>query len=585
MGDDLLNSKLKAILSLFVCISILISLAGPAVYSAEAPLSLWVAADTHYRPLGMLGPIEAESGLPGDPLYWHANTQGELVYESDAIMNELLARFELSGVSTLIIPGDLTCSGRLGEHRALADKFARFEARTGKSIFVINGNHDVRGLSGGDSIDLAIFKTLYADFGYNEALAQDNASGCYTAALGNGYRLIAIDSCIYGEDAGEINTARLAWVEAQTALAKADGVKLIGMMHHSILPHFGVQGLVGDTVKDYRILSCKFADWGIQIVFTGHKHANDITQAVSAAGNRIVDIETTSLISYPNSYRCVRFSNTAVQVETHNIDHINTAHLAPGYNAAQLALLQNDFPAFSQGYFYAAMRRWINEYIGTPRKIANLLKVEPGTAGYDALSLVMGVLGDALKLPIYDTTGSPAIDSVAEIAASVGESIESSSYTNFADLVGFFVSGMFCGDENTPYDSPEVRIFLQTFKAALVYALVQIPTDATRALLASLGLPGAAMPANEGSYTAAAKLIFAKTAASKILAVILKPLIEGITVDAFSPADLNVTLAGYGLAGSALETGGPITDFQLFVDIIRRLFLMVVDLVKVFSAV
>ncbi len=584
-----MNSKLNITLSLLVCIAILISIAGPAVYSADATLSLWIASDTHYRPLGMLTPIEEETGLPGDPLYWHTNIQGELVYESEAIMNELLARFALSQSTTLLIPGDLTCSGKRGEHIALADKFAHFEARTGKNIFVINGNHDIEGVDDGNWIDLTAFKTLYANFGYNESLAQDDASACYTAELGNGYRLIAIDSCIYGEDGGQINADRLSWVEAQTALAKADGVKLIGMMHHSILAHFGIQGLVGDTVKDYRSISNQFADWGIQTVFTGHKHANDITQAVSAAGNRIVDIETTALINYPNSYRCAYFDNTAVQVETHNIDQINTAHLAPGYNAAQLELLQNNFPAFSQGYFYAAMHRWINEYVGTPRKIARLFRAEPGTPAYDALTLVTGVLGDALNLPLYDTTGTPAIDSVQEIAASVGESIEPSRYTGFSDLIAFFVSGMFCGDENTPYDSPEVRIFLQSFKAALVYALVHLPVDATGVLLEHLGLPGANIPARDNTvgvgFTTAAKLVFAKTTASSVLAVLITPLIEGITVDAFSPADLNVTLPDYGVAGSALEAGDPITDLQLFRDIARRLFLLVVEIVKVFTAV
>ena len=44
----------------------------------------------------MLEPIGEQQGLPGDPLYWHTNIQGELEYESDAIINELLARFEAS---------------------------------------------------------------------------------------------------------------------------------------------------------------------------------------------------------------------------------------------------------------------------------------------------------------------------------------------------------------------------------------------------------------------------------------------------------------------------------------------------------
>ncbi len=573
-----LKRKLKQTLSVILSVLIFSSCAGLVHAGAQAPLSVFVAADCHYSPLSMLGPIGEETGLPGDPLYWHTNIQGELTYESDAIMTELLARFKTSSSNFLLIPGDISDGGLRGQHQALAEKFKQFEEKTGKSIFIINGNHDVSSISDSKYIDLAEFKAIYAGFGYSEAVCEDASSASYTADLDKGYRLIAIDSSIYGEDAGQISADLLMWVENQVADAKADGVKLIGMMHHSLLEHFKIQGIVGDTVKDYRKLSAAFADWGIKVVFTGHKHSNDMTSAVSAKGNRIYDIETTSLVNYPNTYRCVSFSDSGIKVESTNIEKIDTSFLTAGYSQAQLELIRTDFPAYSFGYFNAGMHRWINEYIGTPRKVAGWLNIEQGTGAYDALKLAMTVFGEALNLPIYDTAGTPAIDSVEEIAKSAGETVMPSSYTRFSDLLAFLVTRMFSGDENTPYDSPEVKLFLQTFKAALVYALVNIPDDAAAELFKNFGLPG--LNAGDVSYSQAAKLIFAKTAASKVIGAVIKPLIEGITIDSFSPGDLNETLEAYGVSGGTQDGDDPITGFQVIMDILERLFSVFMNALK-----
>lgn len=578
----MLKRKLKNSLCVLMSLLILLPLAGQLSAGARAPLSVFVAADTHYRPLSMLTPIGEQTGLPGDPLYWHTNIQGQLTYESDAILNELLARFEGSSSSALIIPGDLTEAGKLGEHLALADKFKQFEARTGKQIFVINGNHDIEGIADGNTIDLAAFKDIYADFGYNEAVACDDTSASYTAELGGGYRLIAIDSCIYGEDGGQIGAERLGWIENQAAAAKADGKKLVGMMHHSLLAHFKIQGLVGDTVKDYRALSVRFADWGIQVMFTGHKHANDISSAVTGSGNRIYDIETNCLTNYPNTYRVIAFSDSAVTVESRYIDQISAADLPPGYNQAQLELIAADFSAYSRGYFYAGMQRYVNEYFGTPRKMAGWLNIEKDTTAYDALNLLMTVLGQALNLPLYDTAGTPAFDSVEEIARGAGVTMAPSGYTRFSELIAVIVSRMFSGDEHTPFEAPEVQLLLQSLKAALAYSFVQIPNTAAAELCGTLGLPGAAPVFGDSAYATMAKPLFAKTAASAIISAAVKPLVEGITVDAYSPGDLNETLEAYGFSGSADTTGGvPLTAMQLVTGWLKGLFMLLINLMRV----
>lgn len=561
---------------------LLMPLVGPLSAGAEeTPLSLLVAADCHYQPLSMLTPIEQVNNLPGDPLYWHTNGTGEMNYENIALLNAMLAKFEASATNTLLIAGDISFGGLRGQHLGVAEIFKQFETRTGKNIFIINGNHDICSISDSNYINLAEFKSLYAEFGYNEALEIDPSSASYTADLGGGYRLIAIDSCVYGEQLGKITPAVLNWVEKQAAKAKADGKKLIGMMHHSLLEHFRNEGVPGGgnfIVENYRDIASKFADWGIKTVFTGHIHSNDISSAVSAKGSKIYDIETNSLFVYPNSYLSVTFSDTGIKVDTGYIDSIDTGDLDDGCSQAQLELIERDFPAYSLGYLKAGLSIYTSQYVRSPDAIASALKIKQGSDAYNALAVLMPVLSDALSLPIEDKAGTPVIDSIGEIAAFVGQEIEPGDYAKLSDILGILVARFYSGDENTPYNSSEITLLFQCVKAALVYAFVQLSDEAASSIFKSLGLPGCTI--GSASYKQAAKLAFARTAANKITAAVLTPLVQSFTVDSFGPGDINETLDAYGVSGPTIGKLVPITDFQVIIDYIERLFNLFFNVMK-----
>ena len=139
---------MKKLLKSVLCVFLILLLVLPAALSAMANtgdgLSVWVAADLHYRPQSALEPIETQNNLPGDPLYSHVNTKSMLTYEADAIIDEFLSRFEASSVDYLLIPGDLSEDGHWGEHLAIAQKLRDFKARSGKKIYLIPGTHDIR---------------------------------------------------------------------------------------------------------------------------------------------------------------------------------------------------------------------------------------------------------------------------------------------------------------------------------------------------------------------------------------------------------------------------------------------------------
>ncbi len=578
-----MKTRLKAFVCIVLCFSLLPLAAIPAA-GADSDLKVWVMSDCHYRPHSMLGSIENQNQLPDYPLYRHANTTGQMPFESEAIINEFLDRFEASDCDILLVPGDLTDDGYLPEHLGISEKFRQFEASTGKRIYVISGNHDVRAAVVENSIDMAQFKDIYNDFGYSEAVSCHVNSGSYTADLDESYRLLAIDAVVDGEDISVIDDDLRSWIESQAFLAKAEGKKLVGMIHYSILEHFKNQNLAVKyiMVDNYRDVASMLADLGVKVVFTGHVHGNDISGATSDKGNTIYDVETCSLIAYPNTYREVRFSDKAVDIESRNIDSIDIADLVDGYNEAQLSLIQNNFQAYSLGFFKASMNYFVNRYIGSPGSIAKALNIEDGTEAYDALADVMNTLGGALNLPFYDNENTPEIDSVEEIAACVGESLDQSGYKNLPDIVGTILAAHYSGIENIPYDSPEIRLFGQGLKAALTYALVNVPVSAANALFEALDLPGQSFTVKNDIFKPAAKLMYMKTMASVVVGAVIKTVLKGFTSDAYAPADLNVTLEGYGTSADLFGTGVLISNARYFWNLFLRIIDFIINAAKTF---
>jgi hypothetical protein len=576
----------KAILCILLSILLPVPFIGVTA-KEKVPLTVWVAADIHYKPQSDLGPIEEQTALPGDPLYNHVNGKGMLTYEADAIIYEFLDRFEKSSSNILLLPGDVSEDGHWSQHLGIAKILNEFKARTGKKIFVIPGNHDIRTSASGGRLDLSDFLTVYENLGYSDALVSHGTSGSYTAELDSEYRLLAIDACIYREDGSRVTPELLAWIEEQVQQAKVDGKKLIGMVHHSMLDHFGIQSVAGNLLclDNYRENATKFADWGIKYVFTGHGHANDIAMAVSAKGNRIYDIETGSLITYPNAYRTVTFSDTAVEVKTDYIDTIDTSFLPAGYNQAKLNLIQSDFPAYSFGYFKSSLVSVAYDMPYNTGRIAKSLKIEQGTKEYEALSAVMQIVGDALKLPLYDIAGTPAIDSVEEIAVKAGITLEPSDYKNALEIAGALYAWHYAGDEDTGYDSLEVTLFRQSFNAALVYALTNIPFSMANTLFAGIGLPSTGFGLQDNLYSQTARMIYLQTAAKLIFIEFVKPLLNSISSDTYAPGDVNETLEPYGVNWELPGRTAIITDTGYIMNIILGFIKTILNAVKSLIAI
>ena len=229
---------------------------------------------------------------------------GESVEIMDSITNRLLAEHP----KVLLVTGDLTKDGERVSHQYLVDHFLSKLRRSGVRVFVIPGNHDVNNphavVFDGDktrrttTVSPSEFASIYADYGYRQALARDAASLSYVAQLAPGLRLIAIDACKYEENdfdknicvtGGRIKPATQRFIREQADAAKKAGCKVVVMMHHGVVPHFSAQPVVLPEylVDDYPAVGRMLRDCGADVVFSGHFHSQDI-----ARDSTVTDVET-----------------------------------------------------------------------------------------------------------------------------------------------------------------------------------------------------------------------------------------------------------------------------------------------------
>ena len=261
---------------------------------------------------------------------------GESVEIMDSITNRLLAEHP----KVVLVTGDLTKDGERVSHQYLVDHFLSKLRRSGVRVFVIPGNHDVNNphavVFDGDktrrttTVSPSEFASIYADYGYGQALARDAASLSYVAQLAPGLRLIAIDACKYEENdfdknicvtGGRIKPATQRFIREQADAAKKAGCKVVVMMHHGVVPHFSAQPVVLPEylVDDYPAVGRMLRDCGADVVFTGHFHSQDI-----ARDSTVTDVETGSLVSYPHPYRVIEVSGDKMSVTTHNLRSIKS---------------------------------------------------------------------------------------------------------------------------------------------------------------------------------------------------------------------------------------------------------------------
>ncbi|MFP3919118.1 DUF6359 domain-containing protein [Lysinibacillus telephonicus] len=300
----------------------------------SASIKLSVLSDIHY--------YDTSLGTSGEALNAYLENDRKLLIESAAVLHSAVEEIKENDSEVVLISGDLTKDGELVGHQNVVKVLKELEA-AGKKVYVTHGNHDIQNPHAvkfvGDateqvpSVSVEQYKELYNDFGYGEAIAQDSNSLSYVVQPKDGIRIIVMDSVLYNTNmvdgkpktSGAIDQQRLTWILEQIEDAKENNQLIIGMTHHGIVEHFEVQEEIFPqyVIEDWQKVSETLANAGLNIVFTGHFHAQDAVSKTTAAGNTIYDIETGSLVTYPSPYRNIEIANGKIHVDTVTVDEIN----------------------------------------------------------------------------------------------------------------------------------------------------------------------------------------------------------------------------------------------------------------------
>lgn len=223
-----------------------------------------------------------------------------LVEVSIPALEIVLENLEKLDLDFLLLPGDLTQDGEPDNHAWLAKRLLKLPF----PVFVVPGNHDVLSLvSTGQNIGAKDFPYYYQQFGY-----KNPKQLYYTCEILPGVRLIGLNSNQFddqGKQIGCLDEQQLAWL--RQVLADIDDNELVlVMVHHNVVEHLPEQSQhqLGRRymLKNAPLLLEILRDSGVNLVFTGHLHVQDI-----ACDRNVFDITTGSLVSYPHPYRILDF--------------------------------------------------------------------------------------------------------------------------------------------------------------------------------------------------------------------------------------------------------------------------------------
>ena len=528
---------MKKVLSIILSVIMASSVLCVGVCAEEKnDLSFAVASDLHYS-----APEEELEKTNDDPIFWYATRRCEMENETGLIIDEFLNQCaESDDVEYVLISGDLANRGRSRpeDHLVIAQKLRDFEKKSGKEVYVINGNHDA---SNDQATTLARFKEIYAEFGYDHALTTRADDCSYTADLGEKYRLIALDSNHETKSTEDGMTAdRLKWVKEQAELAKEDGRYPIVMMHHNLLDHLPIQRVLSRNfiVKFHFTTAELFADWGIKTVFTGHEHCSDATVYTSALGNKLYDFATTSLAMYPLEYRVVKYNDNEIKYETRSVDKFDYDALTAttkGYTDEQIAAMRADLRAFSKGYLKAGVQYRL-ELSLSPEKMG----IDEGSAYSKPIIYAVDKLISLLRMPLCGE------NSLQSIAKEYGIEIPDSDYKTGWDLATDLVAWHYSGGEHFDTDSVEVTTLLRAVATILRNDFAGIADDvllkAANSFLGELGYG----PIADSLTKYCISKFGVYTKAEIFLVAVASPILYKFACDNDGVDDNNGVIEGYG---------------------------------------
>lgn len=371
------KNTMKKIFSIVLALAIFaVSIPFTAFAANPSTVDFAILSDTHYFAKESMGTSAEDVQEFRELMFLNNATSGIAPELLDAALANITAMALRGEIDFLLLPGDLTKNAEKAAHKELAERLKIFEATTGVPAYVIVGNHDVNNqramyYNGTETVSVKDdpslrstldttpeeFEEIYADFGYAGTAAEASAKGMYynrykaaaensegslsyATDINDDYRLIAIDTQLYSADVtdsgeneqetiGVVTDAHLDWIIEECVKAKADGKTIIGMIHTNSIPHFETEVDLFENfvLRDWEKFADAVADAGMHYTVSGHVHMQDVSTYVSDNGEKLTDIVTTSILSYPNMFRTCSLSSTSnensiLTYKTHDVDEV-----------------------------------------------------------------------------------------------------------------------------------------------------------------------------------------------------------------------------------------------------------------------
>lgn len=230
----------------------------------------------------------------------------------------------------ILIPGDLVYRGEYQSHIGLRNRLYKLKEQ-GKKTYLITARHDY---DDNDSFEFDGDKMLpvkamprdelrdfYKDFGFDGAISEHKESMSYVAQLADGIRLLALNCDGDCKDFKGLWDNQMKWALEQIEDAHRTGNYIFAMTHYPLLPFSPIMNLISDShLTDWEKRANQFADAGLDLIFTGHMHAQAVTEYVTENGNKITDVQTGCFVGCPCAYRKVTIKDSTADIKSYTIN-------------------------------------------------------------------------------------------------------------------------------------------------------------------------------------------------------------------------------------------------------------------------
>lgn len=285
--------------------------------------SFFLVTDPHY--------FEASLGAEGEAYEERSRTDQKCVAETGAIIDAGFKQIaDDKETNIVLIPGDLVYRGEQASHEGFIKKLEYLE-KNGKTIYLITARHDYAENPCGFVGDKCIpvegtprenLRGMYHHYGFDQAISEHKKSMSYVVQLMDGIRLLALNCDGDCKSFKGLWDDQTEWALQQIKDAHNSGNYIFAMTHYPLLPFSPVMNFIEDAkLTDWEKRANQFADAGLDLIFTGHMHAQAVTDYTTKNGNTITDVQTGCFVGCPCAYRKVTFTpNNKIDIKSFTIN-------------------------------------------------------------------------------------------------------------------------------------------------------------------------------------------------------------------------------------------------------------------------